>query len=456
MEEIKSTPKASSVGTKISYSIGDIGCNFVWTFVAGFLILYYTDSVGMSAAFVGTMIFISRVLDGVTDLVMGGIIEKTNTRWGKARPWILFTCLPLAVSLVLLFNVPEGFSETGQQIYIYATYIFLTSITYTAVNLSYNAMLPRFSLTTHDRNIVSAYRGVAVIVAALSISIATPFLLEAFGGSSNQQTWSTISLLYACICFTMLLITFFGVKERIPPTVDEEGKPAKIPLKKALSITLKNKYFYIATAMFIAFYAVTGSGGVGIYFARDVMGDANLFGLISAIAILPMLIAIPVLPSLYKKFGRRNIMLTGVLVMVAGCALQLIRPDNLMLYLVFAVVRGFGSIAFSLPIFALASDIVELDEHRHGVRAEGLVTSVNSFGVKVGTGFGTAMVGWALALGRYDANATVQPTSSINAMIFLQIGLPLILGVILAVLLLFWDIEKYQKGIPSRTEEETK
>jgi len=452
----KSTPQASSIGTKLSYSVGDIGCNFVWTFVAGFLILYYTDSVGMSAAFVGTMIFISRVLDGVTDLAMGGIIEKTSTRWGKARPWVLFGSAPLAVSLILLFNVPGTFSEPGKQIYIYATYIFLTTVTYTAVNLSYNAMLPRFSLTPHDRNIVSAYKGVAVIVAALTISVITPFLLEAFGGSDSQGTWTTISLLYAAIALVMLLITFFGVKEKIPPTMDEDGKPAKVPVKKALSLLLRNKYFYVATALFVVFYAITGAGGVGIFFARDVLGDANLFGLISAIAILPMLVAIPILPSLYKKLGRRNVMLTGALVMAAGCALQLIRPDNLPLYLVFAVIRGFGSIAFSLPIFTLASDIVELDEHRHGIRAEGLVTSVNSFGMKVGTGFGTAMVGWILALGNYDADAVTQLQSSLNAMVFLQIGLPLILGVLLAILLIFWDIEKYQKDLPNYVSEETK
>ena len=453
MENVKTAPKASTVREKISYSIGDIGCNFIWTFVAGFLILYYTDSVGVSAAFVGTMIFICRVLDGLTDLVMGGIIEKTSTRWGKARPWILFGSAPLAFSLILLFNVPETFSVFESQVYIYITYILLTSITYTVVNLSYNAMLPRFSLTPHDRNLVSAYRGVAVVVAALGISVATPFLLEAFGGTSNQEAWTSVSFIYAIAALITLMIMFFGVKEKIPPTMDEEGKPAKVPVKKALSILLRNKYFYIATGLFVVFYAIMGTGGIAIYFARDVMGDANLLGLISGIAILPMLVAVPILPSLYKKFGRRNVMLVGTLVMVAGCALQLIQPDNLMLFLIFAVIRGFGSIAFSLPIFALASDIVDLDEHRHGIRAEGLVTSVNSFGIKVGTGFGTAMVGWLLALGNYDASLAVQPQSSINAMIFLQIGLPLILGLILAVLLIFWDIEKYQKELPNNTEE---
>jgi len=443
-KSLESKSGASSFGTKLCYAAGDIGCNFVWTFVSGFLILYYTDSVGMSPAFVGTMIFICRILDGISDIGMGVVIEKTHTRWGKARPWVLFACAPLALSLILLFNVPSSFSELGKSTYIYITYIFMTVICYTAVNLPYNAMLPRFSLTPHDRNVVSAIKGAAVVVAALSISIITPFLFDIFGGQQNQQTWTNISALYAVIAIVMLLITFIGVKEKIPPTMDEDGKPAKVPVKKAIHLLLRNKYFYIATGLFVLFYAMTGIGGITIYFVRDVMGNANLLGLVSAITIFPMLIGIPILPAMYKKFGKRNVMLTGALVSAVGCALQLINPANLPLYLAFAIVRGFGSIMFSLPIFTLASDIVEYDERRHGFRAEGLVTSANSFGIKVGTGLGSAMVGWFLALGRYDANAIVQTQSSLNAMIGVQIVVPLVLSIMLAVLLIFWDMEKKQ------------
>ncbi|MCL2050900.1 MAG: glycoside-pentoside-hexuronide (GPH):cation symporter [Lachnospiraceae bacterium] len=435
-------PKASSLSTKLCYATGDIGCNFVWTFISGFLMLYYTDSVGVSAAFVGTMFFICRALDGMSDLGMGVIIEKTSSRFGKARPWVLLFSIPLSISLLLIFNVPATLPYLGKQVYIYTTYILMAVICYTAVNLSYNAMLPRFSLTSHDRNLVSAIKGAAVIVAALLVSLLTPFLMEAFGGYQSQKAWSQTTAIYAVIALVMLLITFFGVKEKIAPNIDEDGKPAKVEVKKALSLLIKNKYFYVATALFVVFYAITGTGGVGIYFARDILGDANLFGLISAIAILPMIIGIPILPAMYKKFGKRNVMLVGALVSAAGCLLQLINPASLPLYLTFAIVRGFGSIMFSLPIFTLASDIVELDERRYGFRAEGLVTSSNSLGIKVGTGLGAAMVGWILALGKYDADAAVQLDSSLNAMIVLQIGMPLVLSLVLAVLLIFWDIEK--------------
>jgi GPH family glycoside/pentoside/hexuronide:cation symporter len=353
-------PGASTFGTKLCYAAGDVGYNFVWTFVSGFLMLYYTDSVGVSAAFVGTMMLISRVLDGASDIGMGIVIEKTSTRWGKARPWIMFFSVPFAVSLLLLFRVPSAFGDVGKQIYIYATYIFLAVICYTAVNLSYNAMLPRFSLTPHDRDIVSAIKGLAVIVAALAISLGTPALLDAFGSLQSQSAWGAVSAIYAVVGFVMLMIVFFGVKEKIPPAVNSKGSAVKVPIKKALGILLRNKYFYIATLLFVLFYAINGIGGVTIYYARDVMGDSNLFGVLSAVAIFPMLVGIPIIPALYRKFGKRNVMLVGALVSAIGCAFQLISPASLPLYLAFAVVRGFGSIMFSLSIFTLASDIVEL------------------------------------------------------------------------------------------------
>jgi GPH family glycoside/pentoside/hexuronide:cation symporter len=402
--------------------------------------LYYTDSAGISAGFIGTMMLVSRILDGASDIAMGVVIEKTHTRWGKARPWLLFFCVPFALSLVLLFNVPQSLGVVYKHTYIYASYIFMAAICYTAVNLAYNALLPRFSLTSHDRNIVSAFRGIAVIITALGISLATPPLLEAFGGQQSQGAWSKLAAIYASISLVMLIVTFLGVKERVP--LDSEGKTAQVPIGKALSTLARNKHFYLATAMFVVFYCINGVGGVGIYYARDVLGNAGYFGVLSLASILPMLVAIPILPSVYKKFGKRNAMLVGALASAAGCLLQLLKPDSLPLYLAFALLRGLGSITFSMSIFTLASDIVEADEKKHGFRAEGLVTSANSFGMKVGTGIGSGMVGWMLALGGYNALAEKQAGSAISAMITLQIGIPAVLSLMLALLLAFWNLER--------------
>jgi GPH family glycoside/pentoside/hexuronide:cation symporter len=435
-------PGSSSLREKILFGFGDMGCNFVWTFTSGFLTLYYTDSVQLSAALVGTLMLVTRILDGISDIAMGIVIEKTQTRWGKARPWLLFGSIPLALGMVLLFNVPSGIGDGSRNAYVFLTYIFLTVIAYTAVNLAYNTMIPRFSLNPNDRNVVSAVRGIFVIVAALSISVITNPLLDALGGQSSQRAWSVVSAIYAALAMIFLLVTFLGVKEKIPPNVDEEGKVQKAPIKPALKVLFRMKYFYIATAVFVTFYAVTGLGGVTIYYVRDILGDANLYGAVTAIGVAPMLIGVMIMPAMYKKFGKRNVMLLGSIIGAAGCAFQLISPYSLPLYLVGSVIRGFGSIMFSASIFTLASDIVEYSEWKHGIRAEGLITSVNSFGLKLGTGLGAGLVGWVLSAGHYDAELTVQVQSSLDSMIALQIVVPLVLCALQGILLLFWDLEK--------------
>ncbi|GHT94488.1 MFS transporter [Spirochaetia bacterium] len=441
-------PGATTMGEKIRFGLGDMGCNFGWTFISGFLTLYYTDSVGISAAFVGTMMLITRVLDGVSDLAMGVVIEKTNTRWGKARPWLLFGGVPMALSLALIFNVPAGLGETAKNGYVFLTYVFMTVIAYTAVGVAYNALIPRFSLNADDRNVVSAVRGVVVIVTALVISIGTPELLKAFGGQQSARAWSLTSILYAALALICLMITFLGVKERIPPKMDlTTGKVESTPIKRALGILLRNKYFYIATVLFIFFYAINGVGGITVYYCRDILGRFELYGLISAIGIVPMVLTIPFAPALYKKFGKRNVMLVGAVIAAGGCVVQLTAPSVLTVFLTGSVVRGFGSILFSASIFTLASDIVEFSDWKHGIRAEGLVTSVNSVGLKVGTGLGSALVGWLLDFGGYNAALGTQPRSALNSMIILQIGVPLILFAALAVLLLFWDLEKLRPQI---------
>ena len=153
-------PLTSTTLEIILYGLGDVGVNIIWALPSSFLMLYYTDSVGISAAYIGTMMLICRLFDGVSDILMGVIIDKTHTKWGKARPWLLFMGLPLIVSVFLTFHVPGSWSENAQKVYSFVTYFVMSVICYTAVNLAYHSMLPRFSLTSQDRSVTSVIRSV--------------------------------------------------------------------------------------------------------------------------------------------------------------------------------------------------------------------------------------------------------------------------------------------------------
>lgn len=173
----------TSGGEKLAYALGDLGSNFVWTFCSSWLTLYYTDSVLLAAGMVGTMMLILRLFDGVSDILFGIMIEKTHTKMGKARPWFGASIIPLVVTQLLVYNVPSQASLGAKTVWVIVTYFLLTVVFYTINNLSYHAMLSRFSLDPDDRSKVSSVRGIFAFLAGLLLSIMTPAILNGNGGS---------------------------------------------------------------------------------------------------------------------------------------------------------------------------------------------------------------------------------------------------------------------------------
>ena len=198
-----------SLGEKLAFGAGDCGCNFVWNVLALFMTIYYTDSVMISAAAVGGIMLASRIFDGISDLVMGAILDKTKTRWGRARPWILWSAPFMAIALILTFSVPD-ISETGKVIYAFCTYFFLTVIVYTASNLPYNALLSFITDDQKERTSLSSIRFFMVNFLVIILSFVTPPAAKALG-------WFGITTIYGIIAMCCLLITFFFCKERVEP-----------------------------------------------------------------------------------------------------------------------------------------------------------------------------------------------------------------------------------------------
>ena len=249
----------TSGGEKLAYALGDLGSNFVWTFISSFLTLYYTDSVLMSAALVGTIMLVCRIFDGVSDILMGMMLEKTRTKMGKAKPWFGGSIIPLVGIQLLVFNVPGTLSNGAKLGWIIVSYFLLTVVAYTVNNLSYHAMLSRISLTGEDRNKVSSLRGVFAFLAGLILAILTPKLLAGFGGEKVQSAWTTTALVYSLLCLVFETICFFGCKEKIS-CYDEktEVKKETPDLKAGIRMLLHSKYFYLSVLVFIVTYILNG------------------------------------------------------------------------------------------------------------------------------------------------------------------------------------------------------
>ena len=447
MKTKKERPAGTTQGLeRLVYALGDLGSNFVWTFCSSFLTLYYTDSVLASAGLVGTIMLICRIFDGFSDIGAGLLIEKTKTKRGKARPWFGISIIPLVIIQILVFNVPSAMSMSAKITWIIITYFLLTVVAYTINNVAYHAMLPRISLTSEDRNKVSSLRGIFSFIAGLLLAILTPRLLAAGGGEKLQSSWTKVALIYSVLCLVFEGICYFGTKEKISCFEEKEGKKEEPhDLKLGVNALLHTKYFYITVIVFIFCFIINGIFlSSAVYFTRDVFGNADLYSLIAIISILVAVVVMAFAPKLFAKYGKRNVLLAAAVIGVAGGLIGYIGAKGLNIILVFVstALHGISLAPFVAAIFTFASDIIDYLELKTGERYEGLVTSVSSIGSKVGTGLGSAILGWGLAAGKYDGALATQAQSALNAETILLFIVPAIASVVCFIAMWFWDIDK--------------
>ncbi|MBR1622683.1 MAG: MFS transporter [Pseudobutyrivibrio sp.] len=405
--------KRLSFGEKLAYGMGDCGANVVVTMCGTFLTAYYTDTVGIAAAAVGTMMLISRIFDGITDILMGTIVDKTRTKWGKARPWLLWTAPFMGLSVILLFNMPLSLSYSGKLVWAYLTYIFQSCIVYTANNLPYNALLSRMTLNVHDRAGTATLRFVMTLLTTLIINAVTANLLKSVG-------WFKLSVAYGIIACAMCIICFIGCKEHIDENqATGNVEIENVPLKKSFPALMKNKYFFIQSLLFLFLYVgIVSTGSLTYYFCNSVLGNLGVMTLTSMASTIPAIIVNLVLPNFIYKYGKWKLMVTGAILMVIGSLLVGFAGANVPLVIVGLVIKGIGMGPIMSGIFAMTADVVDYGEWKTGVRSEGLVNSCTSFGMKVGIGVGSALGTWIIALGGYDGMAAEQTQKAISSIRF--------------------------------------
>lgn len=427
------------VRERLAYGVGDVGGNLIFAPVSAFLLFYLTDIVGIGAAIAGTLLLLGRILDGTLDLIVGTLIDRTTTRWGKARPWILFSTPVLVLSFIGLFNVPAGLDTTGKEIYAFVMYFLCLGIGFVGSNLAYHTLLSVITSSTKMRVSLTVLRTFFAILTTLIVNVATIPLITSLGG--GQGAWSSISVIYAVIAAITFVVLFLGTKERVKPTMPPE-QGVKLPLGTKIGHLVRNPYFFLAFAFFFINFVLSGSQSVGIYYASDVLNDPNLYSLLGLVGILPLLIGIWFMAPIIGRFGKRKSMLFGFAVSLVGIIIALIDPTNLTLLLVGLLIRGIGMIPAAAAMFALVADVVDYGEWKSGVRLDGMTYAAATAGQNFGAGLGAALVGWALAAGAYNAANEVQAPSALSAEIFVMLWLPLILTLAQVVIIYFLNIDK--------------
>ena len=267
---------------RFSYGCGDFGCNIIYTAMSAFLVFYYTDYAGVNALAVGTIMMVSRIFDGISDIIMGVIVDRTKSRFGKARSWILRMCIPFAISGVLLFSVPTSWTSTPKLVYIFITYNLVSTIIYTAINVPYSALNALMTQDPYERSVLSIFRNLLATAGTLLINTFTLRLVEYFG--NNASAWTKTFCVFGVIAIIAFLFTFFGTKERVGAA---ESAVDEVPFKEGVKALFKNKYWMMMTGMLALFFLMYSvNGGSTVYYAKDILGDKIWLGQSTEFSIL--------------------------------------------------------------------------------------------------------------------------------------------------------------------------
>ena len=432
----------SKVGERVSYGLGDFGCNIIYTAMSAFLLFYYTDYAGVSAFAVGAIMMISRVFDGISDLIMGVIVDRTKSRFGKARPWLLRMCVPFAIAGVLLFSVPSTWSDTPKLIYVFITYNLVSTVIYTAINVPYSALNALMTQDPYERSVLSIFRNLLATAGTLTINTFTLPLVEFFG--DNPAAWTKTFMVFGVVAIIAFMINFLGTKERVVSVSDmQNGEHKDVPFIAGVKALFVNKYWILMTlmlALFFLMYAI--NGGSTVYYAKDILGDKDLVATINGIFNVVQILGMFFIAMLVKKYGKRNIFALGLVLDIVGILFLHYLHSEMWMIVVSSLIRGIGNACGGATMWAMVSDTIDYGEWKTGYRTEGLVNSACSFGWKIGNGLGSALLGLILEIGGYVGTAAVQSAEALEAIEFSFIWVPVMVYVSGFVIMYFFKLDK--------------
>ena len=433
----------------VGYGSGDIAGNVVYAFLSSFVMMYLTNTVGLNAGIVGTLIAVSKLFDGVSDIFFGSMIDKTKSKMGKARPWMFYGFFGCALTLFGVFAIPENLGKTAQYAWFFIAYTLLNAVFYTANNIAYSALTSLVTKNSSERVQMGSFRFIFAFSTSLLIQTITVGAVEALG--NDAAAWRTIAIIYCIVGVITNTISVFSVKELPEEELNEgqqtdEPKDDKLTLIQSAKLLFSNKYYMMICGVYILQQLYGAMLNVGIYFMTYVLHNKNLFGVFSWAINIPLIIALVFTPNLVAKWkgmyklNKYSYMLATVgrlLVVVAGYM------GSVPLMLLFTAVAALGQGPWQGDMNAVIASCSEYTYLTKGKRIDGTMYSCTSLGVKLGGGIGTALSGWMLALsGFVNGDTAVQPDSCINMMYFMYLWLPFILDLIITVVLSFMNVEE--------------
>ena len=382
-----------SVKEKVGYALGDAASNFFFQFFGLFLVFYYTDVAGLSAAAVGTMMLVTRMFDAVTDPLMGVLADRTRTRWGRFRPWLLWMCIPYAVIGVAMFMMPD-WSPNAKLAYAYVTYSAMMLV-YTAINVPYSALMGVMSDSSQERTRLSSFRFVAAFGAGMLISYFALDLKDALGGGDDRVGFMWTMAIFAVLSVICFLITFKTTKERVEPPVSESSKSVWADFGLLLRCSPWVILFFVSLFNLTSFMV---RNGAQIYYFKYVVGDESAAKWFMTAGMIAAMVGIALAPRITAILGKRTAMiyLSGIAAVI-NLSFFILPTSEYSLLLTMNILSALIGAPAGAIIWAMYADTADLIEWEHGRRLTGLVYAGVLFAIKMGVAFGGAFIGWLLA-----------------------------------------------------------
>ncbi|MED4866949.1 MFS transporter [Heyndrickxia faecalis] len=429
---------------RMGYGVGDLGCNLVFGTMASYLMFFYTDVFGITAAAAGTLMLVTKIIDAFADTGMGLIVDRTHTRWGQGRPYFIIGAVPFTVFTILTFIVPAT-GMTGKLAWAYVTFTLL-NIAYTVVNIPLNTIVPRLTSDVHERNWLVTTRMIcALLGTALVMSITTP-LVNLFGQGSTQKGFLITMSLYAVLALLIFVITFMNTEEVVPPAVKQEKHSFLEDLK---GLTGQSILFFILNFLYFALFVIRNT--TVIYYFTYNLGRSSwltfvgLFGILSG---LPMLL---VLPFLQKKISKKACLLLSTAIYIIGDLMIYFGSAFPVILIAGLAVTGLGIYGIFGTTFAIQPDVIDYSEYQKKRSISGMIAAFQGFCVKLSMGLASALIGIFLKMGGYVPNATQTPT----ALKYIEasfIWIPMLICLLIGITTCFYKLDQQREKMSIELE----
>jgi len=425
-----------SVREKLGYGLGDTASHFVWDMVGFWILIFYTDTFGISAAAAGTIMLVARLWDMASDPLMGVIADRTSTRWGKFRPYLLWLALPYSVLAVMAFSTP-AFGPTGKIVYAAATYLLLMTA-YTAINLPYSSLGAVMTADGNERASLNTYRFVCAFGGQLVVTGLALTMARHLGGGDDAKGYQLTLVVFGAVSLVLFMIAFASTKERVHPPAMQRSS-----LRADLGILFANTPWIVLSIVGLLSFVMFALQNASIaFFFKYYIGDAENVQLFNVVGSIALIAGLPLAKPLARRFGNRNVFIGSSL--LSGIAFGLIALPSAQHLVTIYVLNVLGKIAYApaVPLlWTMLADTADYSEWTTERRATGLFFSASTFAQKGGWGLGGALAGWILAAFGYVAQSAAQSAEAVTGIRMMVSVFPGTLSIICAGLLLFYRLD---------------